>query len=176
MIDWLFKYVFFVVVLGLLIGYTELGDINTHLETFERSIEEGVSGETLANSILVLLVRGLFSPLKFPYAQFPCVSLCGHQMFEPFWDAVCRLERCGFKVLGLTCDGLVANRRLFTLHSPTWQSFMHKVINPYAADGRYIFFFSDPPHLIKTTRNGWANTLRQLWVSLISKVIIIKHN
>ncbi len=101
--------------LGFLIGYTELGDINTHLVTFQHSIEAGVSEESLANSMLVLLVRGLFSQLKFPYAQFPCVSLSGHQMIEPFWNAVCRLERCGFKVLGLICDGLSANRRLFAL-------------------------------------------------------------
>ena len=34
-------------------------------------------------------------------------------MFHVFWKAVGRLERIGFKVFGLTCDGLSANRRLF---------------------------------------------------------------
>ncbi len=66
-----------------------------------------------------ILVRGLFSKLQFPYVQFPCASLTGDQMFEPFWEAVGRLELCGFKVLALTCDdGLAANRRLFKLHKP----------------------------------------------------------
>ena len=83
---------------GVLIGFTELGDINTHLEAFEHKIEEDHSDEVLADSMLVLKVRGLFSQLKFPYAQFPCTTLSGHQMFEVFWDAVCQLERCGFKV------------------------------------------------------------------------------
>lgn len=161
--------------LGEIIGYTELGDINAHLDSFERSIEEG-SSETVANSMLVLLVKGLFSKLKFPYAQFPCTTLSGYQMYEPFWDAVCRLERCGFNVLALTCDGLAANRRLFKLHypSPCHDTLLHKVINPYATDGRYIFFFSDPPHLMKTTRNGWSSKIRHLWVS-VSYICYICH-
>ena len=102
-----------------------MGDINSHLQAFEHSIQEpsseeeassASSGKTIADSMLVLMVKGLFTKLKFPYIQIPCISVSGHQMFHPFWDAVCRLERCGFKVLGLTCDGLAANRRLFQLH------------------------------------------------------------
>ena len=94
------------------------------MEEFERSIEgeecEAESGceRVLAKSMLVLMVRGLFTQLKFPYVQFPCAAVCGDQMFEPFWDTVCRLERCSFKVLALTCDSLAANRRLFQLHNP----------------------------------------------------------
>lgn len=155
------------IILGSLIGYTDLGDINTHLAQFEHSITNGNSEDTVANSMLVLMIRGLFSNLKFAYAQFPCTALAGDQMFEPFWEAAYNLERCGFKVLALTCDGLAANRRLFKLHSPNIdpEAFVHKVVNPYAADGRFVFFFSDPPHLVKTTRNGWANSHRQLWVS-----------
>ena len=149
---------------GVLIGFTELGDINTHLEAFEHKIEEDHSDEVLADSMLVLMVRGLFSQLKFPYAQFPCTALSGHQMFEVFWDAVCRLERCGLKVLAVTCDGLSANRRLFHLHNPR-EKLTYRTTNPYASDGRSIFFFSDPPHLMKTARNAWFNKCRKLWVS-----------
>ena len=54
----------------------------------------------LANSMLVLMVRGLFTHMQFPYAQFPCTALSGDMMFDPFWEAVCRLERCDFKVIG----------------------------------------------------------------------------
>ena len=76
-------------------------------------------------------------------------------MFAQFWEAVGRLEWCGIKVLGLTCDGLSANRRLFKLHRPKSSSIVYKVLNPYASDGRHIHFLSDPPHLIKKKRNGW---------------------
>ena len=87
-------------------------------------------------------------------------------MYDPFWEAVARLELCGFKVIALTCDGLAANRRLFKLHEPASQDMVYKVGNPYATDGRSIFFLSDPPHLIKTVRNSWANKKRQLWVCM----------
>ena len=70
--------------------------------------------------MLVLMVRGLFSGLQFPYAQFACLSVTAVQMFHVFWKAVARLERIGLKVLGLTCDGLSANRRLFRLHGPSF--------------------------------------------------------
>lgn len=152
--------------IGALIGFTNLGDITSHLAEFERSLEsDRFPTNSIANSMLVLMVRGLFSQLKFPYAQFPSTSLCGHEMYEVVWDTVGRLECCGFKVLALTCDGLAANRRLFALHHPDNCEFVYKVVNPYASDGRYLYFLSDPPHLIKTVRNAWCNSSRNLWVS-----------
>lgn len=87
-------------------------------------------------------------------------------MYDPLWEAVERLERCGFRVMALICDGLAANRRLFRLHDPKASpKNTYKVINPYSDDGRHIYFQSDPPHLIKTTRNAWASSKRKLWVS-----------
>ena len=103
-------------ILGAVIGFTNLGEINTHLSKFGESLKDNPCKlEQLANSMLVIMVKGLFSSLEFPYAQFPCVSVSGDQLF---WECVCQLERCGFMVLGLTCDGLSANRRLFKLHKP----------------------------------------------------------
>ena len=88
-------------------------------------------------------------------------------MYEPLWEAVGHLERCGFRVMGLVCDGLAANRRLFKLHNPeSPASESHKVFNPYSSDGRFLYFLSDPPHLIKTVRNAWASNKRSLWVSV----------
>ena len=73
------------------------------------------------------------------------------------------LSRLSFRVLGTTCDGLSANRRLFKLHDPT-SEIVYKVCNPYAADERSLYFFSDPPHLMKMVRNAWASDKRHLWV------------
>ena len=36
---------------------------------------------------------------------------------DPVWEAVSRLERKGFKVMALTCDGASANRQLWKIHS-----------------------------------------------------------
>jgi hypothetical protein len=111
---------------------------------FERSMEEdGDKEEHLANSVLVLMVRGLFSKLQFPYAQFPCNSLHGHELYDIFWEAVERLERCGFNVLACTCDGLSVNRRFFMMHGSS--NLVYKVKNPFSHDKRFLFFFSDPP-------------------------------
>ena len=118
--------------------------------------------------MLVLLIRGLFSHLSFPYAQFPCAALSGEQMYDPVWEAISRLELGGFKVLALTCDGLAANRRLFRLHNLDCRvdNIVHKVCNIFAEDGRNLFFHADPLHLIKTVRNVWAKCKRHLWVSI----------
>lgn len=86
-------------------------------------------------------------------------------MYDPFWEAVSRLELCGFRMLALVCDGLTANRRLFKMHNPSSSDLLYKVPNPYS-DGRCLYFISDPPHLIKTVRNAWANKKTRLWVSL----------
>ena len=156
---------------GSIIGFCNLGDINSHLIALEKQDSKEQSPE-LANSMLVFLVRGLFTNLSFPYSQFPCTALSGESMFDPVWEAVSRLELCGFKVLALTCDGLAANQRLFRLHNPDAgaNEVVHKVPNPYAEDGRDLYFLADPPHLIKTVRNAWYNSKRHLWVSVITGI------
>lgn len=143
------------------IGFTNLGDINNHLATYEGSLDQN-SVPVLANSMLVLMVRGLFSRLQFPYAQFACTSLTGDQFFDLFWEAVCRLERCGFKVVACTCDGLSSNRRFMRVHYNASTDQAAKVLNPYSSNERYIYFLSDPPHLLKTTRNCWSSPKRCL--------------
>ena len=89
---------------GALVGFTNLGSINAHLCAFEQMLtnDNSCTEQPLAKSMLVLMVRGLFSRLQFPYAQFPCANLKGDQMFHVFWKAVGRLERYGFHVVGLT--------------------------------------------------------------------------
>ena len=163
----MYHYIILSQVLGTIIGFSNLGDINSHLQAYKNSLEKENIEQPIATSMLVLMVRGLFSKLQFPYVQFPCTSVSGHQFYDVFWEATCRLERCGFKVLACTCDGLSANRRFFKLHgSGSAALTVHKVFNTYSADKRSIFFFSDPPHLIKTVRNCWSSSKRLLWVCI----------
>ena len=102
-------------------------------------------------------------------------SMLGDQLFPMIWNAVSRLENLGFIVLALCCDGLSLNRKFFRLYDAGSKTPVNKVINPYAHDGdrRYIFFLSDPPHLMKTTRNCWANPKRKLWVNVFK--ILFQH-
>ena len=65
---WVINYDFFIV-LGALIGYTTFGDnFSAYLEEFECSITGESCGDVLASTILVIMVRGLFTQLKFLYA------------------------------------------------------------------------------------------------------------
>ena len=63
-------------VIGAVIGFTNIGDVNSHLAAYEEAVEGGEQPEVrLANSMLVLMVRGLFSTPQFLYLQFPCCEL-----------------------------------------------------------------------------------------------------
>ncbi len=67
------------------------------------------------------------------------------------------------QVLGATLDGNSVNRRLIKIHQPS-EAIPYKVRNPFAEDERDFFFFSDPPHLVKTIQNGWQSKHCSLWV------------
>ena len=84
---------------GSLIGFANLGDVNTHLLAFESQLsEKEQADEGLAKTMMVFMVRGLFTALQYPYVQFSVRSLTGDLLFDPFWEAVSRLERQGVKV------------------------------------------------------------------------------
>ena len=151
---------------GSLIGFANIGDINNHLLRLEH-LMDAVHEEDLAKSMLVFFVRGLFTRLEFPYAQFATTALAGDLLFDPFWEAVRRLEVCGFKVVAATADGASPNRTFFRIHCEKGKEseLLYRTPNPFSVEDRYIFFFSDPPHLLKTARNCWASKKRHMWVS-----------
>ena len=119
---------------GALLGFTDLGDINSHLNCFEQSLQANmISVSALAKTMLVIIVRGLFTKLQYPYAQFRSVKLSGNQIFNPSSEAVDRIELCTLKVVGATFDGPSPNRRFLKLHDitgPTKSAILHKVSNP----------------------------------------------
>ena len=154
---------------GMLVGFENLGDTNNHLIQFEAALSGDTAPRPLAKSMLVLMVRGLFTSLRFPYAQFACSNLTGDLLIDPVWEAISRIERQGIQVLALTCDGASTNRRLWKLHS-NGERVTYKVNNIFAQPARPLYFISDPPHLLKTTRNCWWNSKRMLWVSALSPV------
>jgi hypothetical protein len=122
--------------------------------------------------MVVFMLKGLFSSFQFTYTQFPCARLTGEQLFNIFWESVFRLERIGFKVLAATFDGSSVNRRFVAIHN-TSDKLIYKVRNIHAEDDRFIYCFSDPPHLMKTTRNCWFAKNRLLWND--GKTICLQH-
>ena len=108
------------------------------------------------------------------------------------WEAVRRLEECDLKVMhtSLThiilvyllliiiiqvivfvCDGAKPNRRFLKgsgCECVAKEGVVYKTVNRYCQT-RSIYFMSDVPHLIKTTRNCWYSShfsgTRYMWVS-----------
>jgi len=110
----------------------------------------------LAKCVLVFLIRGLFTHLKFPYAHFPTASTTGADLFP---KVISRLTRLGLHIMTVTCDGA---RLLFSLHDEkmTKRHTTSRMFTPNA--GHPIFFISDQSHLIKAIQNCFLR--RKLWV------------
>lgn len=91
---------------GEMIGFCDLGEMNNNLLEFEQSLSESEVNPPpkVAKTMMVFMVRGLFTRLQFPYAQFACGDISGDLLYDPFWEAVGRLETCGFKVGYFLCS------------------------------------------------------------------------
>ena len=83
---------------GMLIGFCDVGDINNELKTFE----EDIHGEKtkLASHAFVLMVRGLFSNRKAPFAYFPCESVPKPNVI-PVCGTVLSCSNAGIFMLGV---------------------------------------------------------------------------
>lgn len=73
-------------------------------------------------------------------------------------------------MLVITADGASCNRKFFRMHK-SGKGLTYKTVNIASEERRPIFFISDPPHLVKTVRNAWANSghhdnTRELCVSV----------
>ncbi|SMN01853.1 hypothetical protein SPONN_126 [uncultured Candidatus Thioglobus sp.] len=144
---------------GHIIGFTSLGDLNDIMSCLEQGCEEEVLHPSLSKYILVLMVRGIFFRLEFPYAHFGTEGATGDFLFPIIWDAIRQLECIGLKVICVTGDGASPNRKFFRMHGEKG-AITYKTHNPFAdpKENRPLFFVSDPPHLVKTTRNCWSHS------------------
>ena len=80
-----------------------------------------------------------------------------------------RLEVAGVKALCVVADGASVNRKFFKMHKSKGESSVYKTENRYTREARPLYFVSDVPHLIKTTRNCFSHSFahgrtRKLWV------------
>ena len=137
-------------VTGELIGYVDLGDPNVNFATLDKA-------DAVATHALVFLVMGVCTDLKFSLAYFATNGITATQLMPLFWEAVCILElTCNLWVVAATSDGASPNRSFYRMHTAldgnAGKEVCYRTINLYAPH-RFIYFFSDAPHLLKTTRN-----------------------
>ncbi|XP_047137374.1 uncharacterized protein LOC124813866 [Hydra vulgaris] len=150
---------------GDLIGYVDLGDPDLNYCSFPDLNE-------LAKHVFVYYVRGLSSDLKYALAFFATKDTNASQIFKTFWEAVLVLEViCKLSVVACVSDGASANRKFYKMHeymdNCIDEDLVYRTVNIYAPE-RYIWFFADAPHLMKTLRNcifnsGNGKKSRFLW-------------
>ena len=139
---------------GDLIGFTHLGNVNNILKQLHTQEIK------IATSMLTVTVRGLTKGFNFPYACFPSSRLNGEKIAFILMEATFLFERMGLKVIMHSLDRCSNNRKYFHLMSID-KSNPYKTKNPFTSENRYIFFVSDPPHILKT-RNCLYNPRRKL--------------
>ena len=55
-----------------LFGFVHLDEVNNDLQTLEKQLNNSTSNTTnIAAHVLTVMVRGIFTKLEFPYANFP---------------------------------------------------------------------------------------------------------
>ena len=131
-----------------LIGLLDLGDPQINYNMLE--------GESkLATYVLCFYLRGISTNLKYSFAHFATSGATATQMFPLFWEAASRLQfNCNLWVIAATSDGASLNRKLFRMLGGELKrgKFIYKTRNIVAPE-KWIYLFSDVPHLIKTCRN-----------------------
>ena len=81
---------------GELIGYLHLDNIGNQFQELERELSK--SSSKLANSVLVLMVRGATSRLKYPAAAFATDGVVAEQLYSIVWQTVKVLDRASLQV------------------------------------------------------------------------------
>lgn len=151
-----------------LIGFVDLGDDDINVGTFDIPT-------TMASHILAFMVRGAASDLKYILGYFSTRNVTSFQIMPLFWKAVSILEMsCNLWVCAAVSDGASSNRKFYEMHAGLVgencnSDVVYRTINLFAPS-RYIYFFSDAPHLLKTARNclygsGTGRHPRLMWNS-----------
>ena len=150
---------------GELIGFTNLNNVSNELNCLEKNVNNVPS--ELAKYLLVIMVRGVTTNLKYPLASFATAGITADYLYPILWEAIEMVEVIvGLKVLFICCDGASPNRRFFEMHDVKNKT-CYRTRNPFDKD-RFLYFISDPPHLLKTARNCISNSYshfnsRRLW-------------
>lgn len=173
---------------GQMIGFTDMGDINEEFRLFQSEVETSESSNELnfsykrefATHVVVYMVRGIFSNLCYPFGYFASLGLSSAQMYPCTIEATRVLTALGFYVRAYVSDGASPNRKLYKIMVTDDVGNIHWTWMPINPNNK-IYFISDPPHLLKTTRNcfensDWNKNTRNLHVSTKVYILLIYIN
>jgi len=151
---------------GEIVGYVKLDEVTNEL----LKLHHTTGSLPAAQYLLVTMVRGITSTLRYPLAAYATNTASCTSLYNIIWECMEYIElTAGLKVLYICCDGAIQNRQFFQLHG-TGNELVYKTKNLYASEERDVYFISDPPHLLKTSRNCYANSfahsdVRHMWFS-----------
>ena len=106
--------------------------------------------DNLATHVLQFFFRSTFFDFDYPCAFFLTKNTTAFEINRLFWLGVSMLHIYGFDVIISCCDGASSNRSFVEIN--TGDNKKCSCFNPFT--GKPLFFFSDPPHLIKKLRNN----------------------
>ena len=148
---------------GKIVGFVEMGDINEEISQFQTKFEDSECqgeesiGKKVTKYVNVFTVRGILSKLCYPTGYHASTGFTGDQLFQLVWEATRILQTIGFKVRVWVCDGATPNRKCFKINATDDDNNYYNTVNQFAPE-RQIYFISDVPHLLKTTRNNLENS------------------
>lgn len=161
---------------GKLVGFSSVGSVADEMYQFEKRCTDGkedTHSPPLASHVLLYMIRGVTSSMKFPAAYYATTNVTGSELYQTTLEVIRAVKLLGLKVICLTSDGAAANRKFYEILGGRVESSLSPPffsISPY--EGGRLYFFCDPPHLLKTIRNNfensnWNRRTRNLVVSLI---------
>ena len=107
-----------------------------------------------ATHVLVFLVKSVVNPLSYSFATFATDGTTAFQIMPIFWQSVKYLERINLKVIGATADGASQKRKFFRMDKylcgDSDADVIYRTKNSHTKEMRFIHFFGDAPHLVKT--------------------------
>ena len=133
-----------------LIGFTDFGEDEHNTSVTSACKPE----ENIATHVLRFFVKRLFSNFELPCAYFLTRGITAPKLNRIFWQGVSLLHGFGLTILLSICDGASENRTFISMNGTN--QFKGRGFNRFSR--RPIYFFSDPPHLVKKLRNNLYNS------------------
>ena len=102
----------------IVLGFVDLGKVENQLLELERSVKKGINiVQEVASHLLVLMVRGIATSLRFRFAHFSTSGATSVNLSSILWEAVQHIEMSGLHVVAMTADGASQNRKFFKMCS-----------------------------------------------------------
>ncbi|XP_052126892.1 uncharacterized protein LOC127750159 isoform X2 [Frankliniella occidentalis] len=147
---------------GKLVGFTTLDQLDREVKILEQLIDncDKDCEETIASKIMVYMVKGVSSGIKKVIATYGVGNMSAIQMKRWTWQVIGALERSGIAIVAFVCDGSSINRAFINSHKPATPHPSGIVFDTWnkCVRSRKLYFLSDVPHLLKTTRNCFLNS------------------